>query len=217
MTGREIEGLAPPAEHGRECADAGFLHRQPAGRGARTRTPTASSKCVRGEAFSRRSISRRRAAHDGHEARRGRDLSQAGAGVFVRSAGAGGRARPRGDEAPFAAAMRAAEALLFVAGEALSADEISQKLPADVNVAEVLAGVARGICGAGRRACRGRWPLAVPDGRRVSRRCFRKFASSRGGSPRAALECLARDRLSPAGHARGGGGNSRRRAQPRHA
>ncbi len=99
-------------------------------------------------------------------------------------------ARAEGDEAPFAAAMRAAEALLFVAGEALSADEISQKLPADVNVAEVLAALREAYAGRGVELVEaaGRWRFQTAADLAP---LFSEIREQPRRLSKAALECLA--------------------------
>jgi segregation and condensation protein B len=58
-------------------------------------------------------------------------------------------ARAEGHEAPFDAAVRAAEALLFVAGEALAPEEIAQKIPPEIDAAAVLARLKEMYAGRG--------------------------------------------------------------------
>ncbi len=58
-------------------------------------------------------------------------------------------ARAEGREAPFEAALRAAEALLFVSGEPLSAGELAERLGAGVDVGAVLSRLKRDYAGRG--------------------------------------------------------------------
>lgn len=99
-------------------------------------------------------------------------------------------ARAEGDEAPFAAAMRAAEALLFVAGEALSAEEIGQKLPAGVDAPAVLAALREAYAGRGVELVEaaGRWRFqSAPDLAAL----FSEIREQPRRLSKAALECLA--------------------------
>jgi segregation and condensation protein B len=102
----------------------------------------------------------------------------------------GAVARTEGNEDPLTAALRAAEALLFASGEALSAEEIAQKLPPDTDIPAVLAHLREAYAGRGVELIEvaGKWRFqTAPD-------LGHLFAETRAAPKRlskAALECLA--------------------------
>ncbi len=99
-------------------------------------------------------------------------------------------ARAKGDEAPFAAALRAAEALLFVAGDTLSAEDIAEKLPAGVDVAAVLTSLRDAYAGRGVELVQaaGQWRFqTAPDLAPL----FSEIREQPRRLSKAALECLA--------------------------
>lgn len=101
---------------------------------------------------------------------------------------------PAGDAldetAAFAAAVRAAEALLFVAGEALSGEDLAHKLPAGTDVAGVLAELREAYAGRGVELVEaaGKWRFqTAPDLAPL----FSEIREQPRRLSRAALECLA--------------------------
>lgn len=95
-----------------------------------------------------------------------------------------------GEADPFAAAVRAAEALLFASGEALSVEDLQQKLPAETDIAAVLTHLRETYAGRGVELIEvaGKWRFqTAPD-------LGHLFAETREAPKRlsrAALECLA--------------------------
>lgn len=94
------------------------------------------------------------------------------------------------EPSPHSAALRAAEALLFAAGEAVSIDDIAQKLPAGADVPALLATLRETYAGRGVELVEvaGKWRFqTAPD-------LAHLFAETRDQPKRlskAALECLA--------------------------
>ncbi len=91
---------------------------------------------------------------------------------------------------PFDAALRAAEALLFAAGEAVSIEDIAQKLPAGADVPAILASLRQTYAGRGVELVEvaGKWRF------QTAADLAHLFAETRDQPKRlskAALECLA--------------------------
>jgi segregation and condensation protein B len=98
-------------------------------------------------------------------------------------------ARAEGREEAFPAAVRETEALLFAAGEAMSAEEIAARLAPGVDVVAVLAEIERQYAGRGvvLSEAAGRWRFqSAPDLARL----FTKTRAEPRRLSKAGLECL---------------------------